>query len=187
MDTHSSGVAEIFADVEIGCCYSALSSIFTCSVLEFLFTRPPSHLLYMSAPFGDYHLASYSILCDRAEIRLRAERCTDGDPQATEIIFAGVAAYHFKHDNFETILGHVIERPLEPFLEEHASKFSQGASQSGWAPFWTGSVSTTLAKLQAESIHAFEITSSFGLRGWVLAVSFDSQLADPHAAYSALS
>lgn len=132
----------------------------------------------VSAPFGDYYLASYSVLCERAEIRLRAQSPFPCEPDATEIVFAGVVAYHFEHDNFGTILGHITERPLESFLQEHAARFTNGASKSGWAQFWTGSVPEAHARLIASSVHAFEITSSYGLHGWVLSRSFHTHAAN---------
>src|SRR4051812_36081886 len=111
----------------------------------------------MPSPFGDYHLASYTVLGDRAEIRLRAERTFPGEPKATEIVFLGVAGYHFEHDNFGTILGHIFEQPLNEFLQQHSAQFTEGSNQPGWVPFWTGSVSAALIHLQAISVHAFEI------------------------------
>ena len=136
----------------------------------------------MPAPFGDYNLASYSVLCDRSEIRLLAQRSFPGKPRTTEIVFSGVVAYHFEHDNFGTILGHIIERPLDAFLHQHAAQLTDGSRQSGWAQFWSGSVADALAHLQASSVHAFELISSYGLRGWVLARTCDTHAADVHVA-----
>ena len=135
----------------------------------------------MSSPFGDYYLASYTVRCDRAEIRLLARRSVPGEPRATEIVFSGVAAYHFEHDTFGTVLGHVVEQPLEPFLYEHSQEFAAGFRQSGWPSFWSGSVGDALAWLQAGSVRSFGIDSAVGMRGWVLARDFQSHAASEMA------
>src|SRR4051794_13447559 len=86
--------------------------------------------LRMPAGFGDYTLTSYVVQCDRAEIRLRAREPHSDTPKETEIIFHGVAAYHFENDNFGTILGWIIEHPLKEFIAEHAEQFARGSKSS---------------------------------------------------------
>ena len=131
----------------------------------------------MPAPFGDFHLAGYVVDCGRAEIRLRA---TD-KRRVTEVVFFGVQAYHFEHDNFGTILGHIVELLLEAFLEQHAAQFDEGSRQEAWPLFWQGSVASALAHLKAASVRAYEVTSAYGMGGWVLAHRFDT-FALPDAA-----
>ena len=131
----------------------------------------------MGAPFGDYILTSYAVACERGEVSLRARRPFEGEPRETEILFSGVVAYDFEHDNFGTILGHIIELSLDEFVRANAEKFAEGWHLSGWARFWTGDVDETVRTLRARDVHAFEISSSYGMRGWVLATSFETRVS----------
>lgn len=136
----------------------------------------------MGAPYGDYCLAGYSVQSEPAEIRLRAERCHPGKPRVTEIVFTGVEAYHFEHNNFGTILGHIIELPLPLFIEEQAESFRRGWHQSGWPSFWRNSVPDAIAFLESASVHAFELSSSIGMIGWILAREFQAHAVDDESA-----
>jgi len=135
----------------------------------------------MSAPIGDYFLARYCIDCKQAEIRLHAEKpLADTDVcHATEIIFSGVEGHHFEFDNFGTILGHIVEIPLESFVGQRAGQFRDGWRQSGWPNFWRDSVVEAIAYLRGKSIRAFELTSACGMQGWVLARECKTQAANP--------
>jgi hypothetical protein len=134
----------------------------------------------MPAGFGDYTLTSYVVQCDRAEIRLRAREPHSDTPKETEIIFHGVAAYHFENDNFGTILGWIIEHPLREFIAEHAEQFARGSKSSGWPLFWNGSADDAFRELQAASIHAFEVAScGYGMDGWVLAREYETRAVMP--------
>lgn len=134
----------------------------------------------MSAGFHDYILTSYIVACDRAEIRLHAREPHSNEPKETEIIFHGVAAYHFENDNFGTILGWIIEHPLKEFIEQHADQFARGSKSSGWPPFWNDSVDDALTQLKAASIRAFEVAScGYGMDGWVLAREYETRALLP--------
>ncbi len=128
----------------------------------------------MPAPFGDYHLTAYTVDTDRAEIRMRAERGSPGEPRVTEIHFTGLEAYHFEHHS-GTILGWITEQALEPFLRAQAAVFAEGWRRSGWPSFWRGTVEEALGYLKGESVRAYEIESSVGMRGWVLARGFETR------------
>ena len=134
----------------------------------------------MGAPFGDYLLVDYSVSCDEAQIRLRARRVDPGEPRMTMLLFRGVVAYHFKDDNFGTILLYVIEDSLEAFLRLHEVEFATGFARAGWPGFWTGSLDEALAKLGARGIRAYRISSAIGMSGWVLASSFETLAEDVH-------
>ncbi len=128
-----------------------------------------------SAPFGDLYLASYSVSCERREIRMVAKSDPRDEPLVTEIIFTDVVAYFFEHDNFSSILGWIIERPLTGFLRQHAEDFERGSTESGWPRSWRGSVEDYISELQASSTLAFEIQSSYGIGGWVLARDYETR------------
>lgn len=143
-------------------------------------------------PIGDYWLTGYSVDAKLGEIRLRAEwphaEIPEGMPRNSEICFREVEAYHLVHDNFGTILGWIVERPVAEFVSRLASEFEAGFSHDGWPHFWRGSVEQAVAYLQSQGARAFEIVSTLGLTGWVLARDTDAPVTDgtsgnPHAAH----
>ena len=91
--------------------------------------------------------------------------------EKTDVVFAGVEAYSFRHDSLVNILFDIREEPLADALREHWAEFEAGHRQSGWPPFWQGDESKTrerIAVLAEEGARWFEMTSSFGMEGWVL-------------------
>ena len=77
----------------------------------------------MDISVHDNFLVSYEVLCRQREIRLHTE-FRDKEPiECTDVIFRGVEAYHFDHDNFETIIFDITEVPVEDILVQtnHAS------------------------------------------------------------------
>lgn len=129
-------------------------------------------------PLGEYWLPGYSVNVKRGEIRLRAEwmypDLPAGMPRESELTFQGVEAYHLAHDNLSTILGCVVVRPLEQFVKQHEAEFSAGFARAGWPHFWRGSVSEAVTYLLSKQQRAFEIVSTVGPTGWILAAGTDA-------------
>jgi len=105
-------------------------------------------------PLGDYWLTGYSVNVKLGEIRLLAEwpypDLPAGMPGQSEVIFQGVEAYHLIYDNLGTILGWIVERPLEQFLSQKAEEFADGFSHRGWPHFWRGSAAAAVTYLQGK-------------------------------------
>ena len=57
-------------------------------------------------------------------------------------------------------------------------EFTAGYARAGWPSSWTNSAAQVLAKLRAEGIRAYDVSSSVGMSGWVLATSFETLAAD---------
>jgi hypothetical protein len=121
------------------------------------------------APYGDYLLLGYTVSSERAEITFRCQRREPGEPRHTEVTFVGVVTYRFEHDDFGTILTHIIDVPLASFLTQHADELSKSAAEAGACRFWKGSVEEATRELEKSSIRAFEINSAIGMHGWALA------------------
>ena len=122
----------------------------------------------------DHTLLGYRVLLGDAEVVLRTmpdQRASQEPGFPREIIFGGCAAHHFENASEGTILGWLLEVPLEKFIFERAALFDEGYRRSGWPPWWRGSVQGALEHLKQRRIHAYEITSSYGLYGWVMAAS----------------
>jgi len=65
--------------------------------------------------------------------------------------------------------GQLLERPLDGFVRQHADEFASAFAQNGWPHFWRGSAAEAVASLKQRGVRAFELVSTLGLHGWILA------------------
>ena len=128
----------------------------------------------MAAPFGDYLLSSCEVDCELREVRLRASRPFDGEPKFTELVFRGVDAYHFDNSCFGTVLGYVVQLPIEKFIADNEQQFNQSIKSGSSLRFWKGSSSEAANYFQLHSLQVFELASAIGLSGWVVAREFEA-------------
>jgi hypothetical protein len=128
----------------------------------------------MRASVHDNFLLSYEVSSEHAEIRLRTEFRSTGRPvERTDVVFSGVEAYHFEHDCFSNILSEIVERPALGLLAEQQRALEEGFHRSGWPRFWGGSPEKASNYVQTHRLNAYELTSSYGISGWVIARSLD--------------
>ena len=122
----------------------------------------------------DHTLLSYRVSLNAGEIAL----CTTPDSPSClepvgfrEVIFEGCEAHYFQYAITGTILGWLIEIPLDRFINEHGAQFDDGFRQGAWPSWWRGSAIQALSYLSKRDQHVFEISSSYGFDGWVIARS----------------
>ena len=122
----------------------------------------------------DYCLAGHTVDGERRRITFDLVWPFDSavDIRRATVIFFGVEGYAFEHDLGKNIVLALSEEPLDAFLQEQAELF-RAESRWGWPPFWRGDVPLTLAALSAKGVRCFEVSSSYGLTGWVLATGID--------------
>jgi hypothetical protein len=99
--------------------------------------------------------------------RIKLSNCLE----STDMIFEGVLAYHFENDNFGNILFGVEELPIALLVADYRSLFEEG-SKYAWPGSWNSSTEACIAHFQSKGGKAFEISSSYGLAGWVIAESY---------------
>ena len=117
----------------------------------------------------DNFLAGYEVHCEEHWIRIRTEFRDRGEPfEFTEVFFSEVVAYDFKQDLFGSIIFDIEEIPLELLLKKCQAAFDEGR-RYGWPRFWEGSLEGARQHLESQGIHAFQLQSSYGMDGWVLA------------------
>jgi hypothetical protein len=125
----------------------------------------------------DNSLIGYTVDGSARRIELRTERREPGQPhERVDVIFEGVEAYAFRYDCLSNIICDVCEQPLDTALQAHWSEFDAGHRASGWPRFWQGDEPKTremIAKLARDGAKWFELSSSYGMEGWVLCHSFE--------------
>jgi hypothetical protein len=121
-------------------------------------------------PWHDYHLTAYTVDGENRRISFQLVwpyRTETGVRRAT-VIFSGVARHFFAYDHGVSIVLAFEEGPLAESLDKHTHQFEDG-EKWGWPSFWRGNVENTAAYLEEQSLRFFEISSSYGLSGWVCA------------------
>lgn len=118
----------------------------------------------------DYHLNGYSVEGAKRQITFDVSWPYESsiDIKRASVVFTEVEGYFFEHDLGGNILYSISEEPLEAFLSQNAERFEQ-EKKWGWPLFWRGSIGQTLEHLSGKQAKCFEISSSYGLSGWVLA------------------
>ena len=124
----------------------------------------------------DNRVVGYEV--DGAQRRIVLHTQTDyREPQErTDLIFEGVVAYFFEGDNFGNILFGVDELPIPQLVARHRRLFEEGLAYH-WPGAWNASPEASVEHMQSVGARAFEISSSYGLCGWVAATSYRLQPA----------
>ena len=119
----------------------------------------------------DNRVVSYEVDGERRRIIMHT-RFEDREPvEHTDLVFDGVLAYHLENDNFGNILFGVEEVPVPQLVASNRSLFEEGAAYA-WPGPWNTSPEAALQHFQSAGAKAFEISSSYGLAGWVVALSY---------------
>jgi hypothetical protein len=79
-------------------------------------------------------------------------------------------AYHFENDIFGTIIFEVEEVDLPALVKEYAAMFEVGW-RYGWPRGWEKEKEQIEVFARRLGMRAFELSSSYGMRGWIIAKS----------------
>ena len=128
----------------------------------------------------DNRVISYEVDCERREIVMHTRFESREPIEHTDLIFEEVLAYHFENDNFGNILLGVEEVPVRLLVARYRSLFEDGAKYA-WPGPWNASPEASLRYFESEGVKAFEISSSYGLAGWVVAKSYRTRVNNARA------
>jgi hypothetical protein len=122
----------------------------------------------------DFHLTGYEVRHGGAEIVLHL--VDDYPPRPAEqshIRFADVELYHFVHVGGTIIFG-IDEVALSQILDEFWERVLHWATHYGGVPHWDRDDRASYqGKLEAEGYRAWDISSSIGFAGFVIAKSIE--------------
>lgn len=124
--------------------------------------------------FHDYHLTGYAVDGQARELRLHLEWQSPQDPEIPRppqtVVFEGVQGYFFEHDMGINIVYRIEEVSQEEHVLNNAGAFA-ASSKWGWPSFWRETAQETISVLLGSGMRCFELSSSYGLSGWVVAAS----------------
>jgi hypothetical protein len=83
--------------------------------------------------------------------------------------FSGVEGYNFKNDAFDNIIFSLTEVSADKILLDHGSEIEEYSRMAGAPGQWADDLKAASAILGAQGVKGFELSSSYGLSGWVLA------------------
>ncbi len=93
--------------------------------------------------------------------------------EESHIRFADIELYHFVHSGGTIIFG-IDEVPLSQILDQHWERILHWARGRGGVPHWDSDDRATYqAKLETDSYKAWEINSSIGFEGFIIAKSIE--------------
>lgn len=130
----------------------------------------------------DFHIIGYSVESKRQTLTFNLEWPyeTATDIQKVKLYFSGIESYYLEHDLGGNIVYSFAEVPLRPFLEHWANRF-ENECKWGWPRFWRSKpypvrpaeieLEEAFEYLTQRQLKCVELSSSYGLSGWVLAQS----------------
>lgn len=127
----------------------------------------------------DYHLTAYAVdgVARRVTFDVSWPYEAETDVRRARLVFSGVEGYFFEHDLGENILYSIQEESLEEFLRENAEWFD-AEKNWGWPLFWKGGVEGVRRHLSEAHAKLFDISTSYGLSGWILAQSVEEHVLE---------
>jgi hypothetical protein len=129
----------------------------------------------------DNFVYGYAVACEQRQIVLHTEFRDGGAEEFTDVIFSGVVAHHFQDVLTGNILFGIEESDLEQVVQAWGELFAEG-KRHGWPDVIEYDAPAHLvAILRERGVKAFEISSSFGLRGFVLGTAMEQRPRDSKA------
>ena len=124
----------------------------------------------MEISVHDNFLLSYFVDAENKEIHLHTKYPYGEEQEQTDVVFVGVAAYHFESDNLMSIVFDVEETTLEATYLKHQALFER-LRDYAWPNTRCEDKEELLSSMREQGMKAYEITSSLGLEGFVWARS----------------
>ena len=84
-------------------------------------------------------------------------------------MFEGVEGYQFQDDAFGNIIFSLTENSIDQALRDHSAEIRESYRMSGAPGPWADNLDSAGAILGAKGVRGFELSSSYGLSGWILA------------------
>ena len=126
----------------------------------------------------DNHLVAYTVFSEERKIVIQTVYLHKVPSEFTDVIFEDVLAYRFEHDLFGNIIFDVCEMDLAVLTDTHAAEFEAGWWH-GWPWGWEKNKESVLSYFQRLEVKAFELSSSYGMTGWVVAKQMTKAARNP--------
>jgi len=119
----------------------------------------------------DSLLVAYSVNSATSELVMYCEPHHGCGKAPFSVVFAGVSAHSFEFPLLPSILFDITQVPAEALLRSEWPTIERGSKQCGWPGPWAQTLAGAVSYAEASDLQGFQIGSSYGLEGWVLAQS----------------
>jgi len=118
----------------------------------------------------DNHLFAYAVDAKTRTVILHTEYAYGLPPYAqTDVVFTGVLDHYFRDAVLPSIVFGVDEIDTQEMIREHKEQIDEGHRIAGWPSFWRDTVEGMAMVISEGGYKTFEISSSYGFHGWVVA------------------
>ena len=121
----------------------------------------------------DTQVVAYSADSRAARLVLVLRDGPNEDAPVYELVFSGVVAHQFEYPLMPSWVFGLEELAAEELLVREWENFQQGTRLTGWPGAWADSLEQAKAYCAEHSLRGFDLESSYGFDGWVLAQSVE--------------
>jgi len=109
-----------------------------------------------------------AVECEHRRIVLFSEYHDEERCEYTDVVFSDVVAHWFDHVLPGNVLFGIYDWDLDQLVQHEWERFDAGRAR-GWPPLEFADQAELLAALRDERCKAFNVDSSYGMTGWVVA------------------
>ena len=120
----------------------------------------------------DSQVIAYSADSRTNEVLLHL-RTSSEDSQLFELKFLGVVAHQFPHPLMPSWVFDLVEVSPEELLTREWDSIAEGFRLVGWPGNWAHSPESALAHCKSNGVVGYDLETSYGMHGWVLARSVE--------------
>ena len=121
----------------------------------------------------DTQVVAYSADSRSARVELVLRDGPKEDAPVFQLVFSGVAAHQFEYPLMPSWVFGLEEIPAVELLAREWDNFQQGTRLTGWPGAWADSQEQAEAYCNEQGLRGFDLESSYGFDGWVLAQSVE--------------
>jgi hypothetical protein len=123
----------------------------------------------MISGIHDSLLTAYGVDSRREELFLGCLPHQGSAQAPFKVIFSRVAAHWFPYPLLPAILSGVWEMKAEELITLNWSTICSGSANNAWPGSWSESLEKAIVYVGLKKLVGYNIESSYGLNGWVLA------------------
>lgn len=127
----------------------------------------------------DSLLVGYSVNSETQTLVLSLQPHHGAAPTPFNVLFHGVVAHHFDAPLLPAILAQIIPVSAEWLITDQWQCIERGFKAVGWPGPWADTRANATRFAQTSNVQGFQIESSYGLSGWVLARSAEVPASGP--------
>ena len=135
----------------------------------------------MFAGVHDSLLVGYSANSHTKEVVLSLQPHHGSATSPFSVVFNGVVAHCFPAPLLPAILSQIIPVSSEWLLTDQWPSIECGYKDCGWPGPWANTLANATRFVQASELQGFQVESSYGMSGWVLALSAGLQVSPNHS------